>query len=258
MDTGFFINLPIGGLAIILLAIVHIPDQRRKSSLMEFFTSAGVIRRLDLVGTAILAPAIIMVLLALEFGGNNFPWHSATIIGLFCGFGVTILLFIVWEWRVAREDALFPVHLLREKVVTAGALTNLCLFSCTYISAYFVPIYFQSIRGDSAFTSGVHSIPGILSQMFMAVFSGFGVSKLGYYLPWSIFSAVGMSIGSGLVSTWSSRTSTADWIGYQIIFGVGRGAGLQMVCLKPVLLSSLKYLWIWDVIRIVASNHLST
>ena len=60
------------------------------------------------------------------------------------------------------------------------------------------------------------------------------VGKLGYYLPWGIFCGVFTATGAGLVSMWTPTTSVARWIGYQIVFGAGRGAGMQVV-------SSLSY-----------------
>jgi len=55
------------------------------------------------------------------------------------------------------------------------------------------------------------------------------VNKVGYYIPISLFAAVLISVGNGLISTFSPGTSTGKWIGYQILLGVGRGLGLQMV-----------------------------
>lgn len=54
------------------------------------------------------------------------------------------------------------------------------------------------------------------------------VSRLGYYLPWAIGCGVVTSIGSGLFSTFSVTTSTGVWIGFELLAGVGRGAGFQM------------------------------
>lgn len=55
------------------------------------------------------------------------------------------------------------------------------------------------------------------------------MSKLGFYMPWVVFSGAAVAIGNGLMSTLTQHTSTAKWIGYQIILGAGRGAGMQMV-----------------------------
>ena len=54
------------------------------------------------------------------------------------------------------------------------------------------------------------------------------VNKIGYYVPICLLAAIFISVGSGLISTFSPGTQTGEWIGYQIILGVGRGLGLQM------------------------------
>lgn len=225
----FYINLPIGGFSMVMLALVNIPEQRAKPPLRKFLAMPGLARKFDLMGTVILAPAVVMLLLALEFGGNDYPWNSSVVIGLFVGAVATFTVFVLWEWRVPGEDGIIPLSLFKHKVVVAACLTNMCIFGVTFIAANFIPIYFQSIQEASAFTSGVHLLPSIISQLITSVLSGIAVSKFGYYLPWSIVSAVLTSVGCGLISTWSPTTSIGEWIGYQIILGVGRGAGMQMV-----------------------------
>jgi len=76
--------------------------------------------------------------------------------------------------------------------------------------------------------SGVYMLPSILAQLFTAVLAGKLVGVVGRYLPFALGSATLMSIGYGLCSTFSPHTSTGEWIGYQILFGVGRGMGFQM------------------------------
>lgn len=68
------------------------------------------------------------------------------------------------------------------------------------------------------------SIPRLVFQ-----YSYITVGKWGYYLPWAIWSGIGTSIGVGLISTLTPTTSTAKWVGYQILMGIGRGTGFQMV-----------------------------
>lgn len=216
---------------------MHIPEQHHKAPVHTFLRSRNLTRTFDLGGALILIPSVVMVLLALQFGGNTHPWASATVIGLFVGFGAMAALFLVWEWRIADADAMLPLFLFRNRIVVAAFLTTACVFGSTFIASYFLPIYFQSIQGSSPFTSGVHMLPSILSQMLMAVVSGVGISKLGYYLPWAVFAGAIMTIGSGLIATWSTTTGMGKWIGYQIILGMGRGAALQqgMIALQTVL-----------------------
>ena len=92
---------------------------------------------------------------------------------------------------------------------------------------YYLPIWFQAIQGVSATESGIRNLPMILSQVFGSVVTGILITKLGYYTPWMYFSVIFMSIGAGLLSTMSTTSGIGMWLGYQIIFGLGTGAGFQ-------------------------------
>lgn len=109
------------------------------------------------------------------------------------------------------------------------------------VANYYLPIYFQAVDGVTPTMSGVYLLPSILGQLFAAVIAGRLVMVVGRYLPFALGSAVLASIGYGLCSTFSTHTSTGkptfmttlgfqgltsslgEWIGYQILFGVGRG-----------------------------------
>jgi len=97
-----------------------------------------------------------------------------------------------------------------------------------YTAFYWLPIYFQGVKGESPTMSGVDILPTIIAHIFAAVSSGALLNKIGYYIPICLFAAVLISVGSGLISTFSPVTPTGKWIGYQIILRVGRGLGLQM------------------------------
>lgn len=71
-------------------------------------------------------------------------------------------------------------------------------------------------------------LPSILAQLFAAVFAGRLVGVVGRYTPFVFACVILTSIGYGLCSTFSIGTSTGEWIGYQILFGAGRGLGFQM------------------------------
>ncbi|KAF6802647.1 MFS multidrug transporter [Colletotrichum sojae] len=232
----FWINLPVGGLACFLLASVYIPEHIAKPTARSVLADRKILQTFDVVGSTILIGTVVQLLLALHFGGSEYPWGSPTVIGLLCGFGAATILFIGWEYR-AGANALIPLELFLNRVLTCGALMNLCASGLTYIATYFIPIFFQSIMGDSPMESGIHMLPSILSSILFTILSGTIVSKLGYYLPWAVFAAVITAVGCGLMSTWSVTTGPGEWIGYQILYGSGRGLGMQMaiVAIQTVL-----------------------
>lgn len=93
---------------------------------------------------------------------------------------------------------------------------------------YFLPIWFQAITGVDALTSGIHTIPFILSMTLGLILAGGLTTKIGYYMPFVYAGVVLTSIGTGIITTWTPSTTIGQWIGYQIIFGLGTGLGFQM------------------------------
>lgn len=67
----------------------------------------------------------------------------------------------------------------------------------------------------------------ILSLVVGSISAGILVTKIGYYAPFMIVSSVLMSIGAGLITTWKVNTGHSMWIGYQVVFGIGLGLGMQ-------------------------------
>ncbi|RMZ39131.1 MFS multidrug transporter [Aspergillus flavus] len=222
----FYINLPIGVLVGALLISTRIPEQKPKEKASQVVRSM-LLYKFDWIGFVLFAPACIQLLLALQYGGNQYPWDSATVIGLFCGTVATLLVFIAWERHMGR-DAMIPGYLLRDRIVVCCCMFSMMVFGMTMILSYYLPIYFQSVRGKSALVSGVNLLPNILCQLVMAVISGVLTGKLGYYLPWGVFGAMLNSIGSGLLSNLTPDTSVPDWAGYQSLVGFGRGAATQV------------------------------
>ncbi|KAI0843905.1 putative MFS multidrug transporter [Daldinia vernicosa] len=221
----FYINLPVGGLVAIMLAFVDIPEQMPKPK------ASTVIRtlhsKLDLIGFVLFAPAAIELLLALQYGGLQLAWDSSQIIGLFCGAGVTFIVFLAWEYYKG-DEAMIPFSMIRRRTVWTSSLSYGLLMSQLFCLSYYLPVYFQGVKGATPLLSGVYLLPSILGQLFISVLSGWLVGKVGYYLPFSLIGAAMVTIANGILSTLSPTTSTGEWIGYQIIHGVGRGLGMQM------------------------------
>lgn len=67
----------------------------------------------------------------------------------------------------------------------------------------------------------------ILGVVVCSIMSGGLVSLLGYYTPFMIASSVILTIGAGLLSTLRTDSGHSKWIGYQAMFGMGVGLGMQ-------------------------------
>ncbi|GIJ91085.1 hypothetical protein Asppvi_010050 [Aspergillus pseudoviridinutans] len=220
----FYINLPIGGLVAALLVFTRIPEQREKGRAVEVLPTC--FKTFDIFGFVLFAPAAIQLLLALQYGGNQYAWDSATVIGLFCGAGATFAVFLAWEHRMGK-DAMIPFHVVRNRIVSCSCVVIMALFGITITASYYLPVYFQAVRDKTALVSGVDLLPGVLCQIFMAVVSGALIGKIGYYLPFAVLGGILNAVGCGLLATLSPTTPTREWAGYQALMGFGRGAAMQ-------------------------------
>ena len=94
-------------------------------------------------------------------------------------------------------------------------------------SVYYLPIWFQAIKGASAISSGIHLLPMIIPIVVASIMTGQLVSRIGYYTPFMIFGVCLAAIGSGLLTTLKTDTNTGLWIGFQILYGFGLGSCSQ-------------------------------
>ncbi|KAK5112973.1 hypothetical protein LTR62_003795 [Meristemomyces frigidus] len=223
----FYINLPIGAVTIAFIWLFYKPGKRVKVLTGGWKEKVG---QFDLFGTLIFLPMIICLLLALQWGGSKYPWHDGRIIALFVVFAVLAVAFgIIQFWK--QDNATVPPRVLGQRSVASAAWFGATLGSAFFVFVYYLPIWFQAIKGVSAVGSGIRNIPMILSLVVFSMISGIAVTKLGYYTPFVIASTVLMSVGAGMLSTLKSDSGSGAWIGYQILFGAGVGFGMQQTLL---------------------------
>jgi EmrB/QacA subfamily drug resistance transporter len=219
----FYINLPLGGVTVVaLIFFLNSPPQEPQ----ETMTRRESIARFDPIGTLLFMPCIICLLLALQWGGTTYAWNDGRIIALFVVFGVLLLAFIAVQIWVG-DNAAVPLRIAKQRSMAAGSFYSICVGASFFIMVYYVPIWFQAIKGVSATHSGIDTLPMMIAVVFGSIFAGGIVSTWGYYTPFMYGLVVFGSIGAGLLTTWTVEVSTGKWIGYQIIFGVGIGFGMQ-------------------------------
>jgi hypothetical protein len=218
-----YINLPLGGATILGLAFFLHLNEKKKLSL----TWRQQVRQLDPIGTFFFLPSIISLLLALQWGGTAHAWNSWRIILLLSIFSVFIVCFVAVQVVTRNTTATIPARIILQRSVLAGCLFTFCIGSAFMTGVYYLPLWFQAIKGATAVKSGIMSIPLVLSLVTAAMLGGAMVQKFGYYTPFMYGSVVLASVGAGLLTTFTTETTHEKWIGYQVIFGLGIGMGMQ-------------------------------
>ncbi|KAE9380142.1 MFS general substrate transporter [Stipitochalara longipes BDJ] len=223
----FYMNLPVGGLTGGILAFMHIPDSKQADS--HLATREQKSKRLDIPGFLLFTPTIIMLLLALEWGGVTYRWNSSVVIGLFCGTGVAWIIFLLWERRQG-EGAMIPLELFSHRITICASLTMLLAQGPLLLISYYLPVWFQVVKNVSPIMSGVFYMPSVGTQMIASVLTGTLTSKLGYYTPFAIIGTIATTISCGLFTTLTPTSPNVTWIMYQVLCGLGRG----MVSQQPL------------------------
>lgn len=208
----FWINVPIGGVSLLLLLLL---TPNKPAPVTAADTWLGKFKQLDPVGFLFLAPAVICVLFALQFGGTTYAWSNWRIILLFVLFGVLGIAFVASQaWR--KDRATVPPKVFLQRSILLGCLANFGIGSVLVTLAFYLPIWFQVIKGKSPEASGIALIPLLLSVVVAVIGGGISTSLLGYYTPFLIAGGALLSIGTGLITTWGVDVNSAHWISYQV------------------------------------------
>ncbi|KAF4624131.1 hypothetical protein G7Y89_g14042 [Cudoniella acicularis] len=219
----FYINLPIGAVTAIIIALrfnISPPKQTAKSIREK-------VAQLDPIGTMFFLPGVICLLLALQWGGFTYAWGSSRIIALLVLSGLLLLGFVAVQiWQ--RDNATVPPRIITQHSIASGFFYAFVVGSAMMILVYFIAIWFQSIQNVSAYEAGIRMLPFVLSLVVGSIMAGIFIGVVGYYTQFMIIGTIFMSVGAGLLTTFDTQTTTAKWIGYQILFGFGLGLGMQM------------------------------
>ena len=167
----FYINLPLSGLAILIVIFV-LPLKRVKGSMM------GKLRKLDWYGSVLTLTWAILVLLAFSWAGNQFAWDSPGVLAPLI-IGLALLgVFIFVEAKLVALP-LVPIRIFKTSTCSAAFATTFFNGAVFYSTLYYLPTYYQVVRGDTAIRSGVLLLPLILVQTVVSFVTGFVQSKTG-------------------------------------------------------------------------------
>ncbi|KAK6522217.1 hypothetical protein TWF281_002784 [Arthrobotrys megalospora] len=219
----FYINLPLGGVSLIVILFwLHIPEQDTMKIPWE-----KKLLQLDAIGTTMLVPGVVCLVLAMQWGGQKYDWNNGRIVALLVLMSVLLVGFAAVQILLPKTATL-PTRIFKQRSVVSGFWQTLCIGSSMYIFVYFLPLWFQTIKGISAVDSGIRILPFMLSMVLGSIVSGAVTTRIGYYNPFAIVGSCIMAVGGGLLTTLQLDSGPGQWIGYQVVYGLGMGLCFQV------------------------------
>jgi EmrB/QacA subfamily drug resistance transporter len=211
----FYINLPIGVIALVVIAIV-LPG-----------TATRERHRIDYLGALLLAATATCLVLAASWGGTEYAWSSPVIIGL----GVLAVLLAVGWWLSARRAAepVLPLRLFRNRVFSVASAIGFAAGFAMFGALAFLPLFLQVVRGVSPTISGVYLLPMVIGLLITSIGSGQLISRIGRYKAFPIVGTALLAVALFLLSMLSARTSSLVMDSYFFLLGLSLGLILQVL-----------------------------
>lgn len=184
----------------------------------------------DWLGPVLFVGAFVAGIMAIAFGEVLFPWSDSRIIGMFVGAGVILILFFIQQGFMiftTYESRIFPMQYLRNKEMVFLFIETAAAGTSSFVPIYFIPLYFQFVKGDGALDAGVRLLPFIVPMVFFNLANGVGMSALGYYMPWYLVGGIFVLVSGVLLKIITLTTSVGQIYGALVIGGIGTGVFSQ-------------------------------
>jgi EmrB/QacA subfamily drug resistance transporter len=214
----FYINLPVGGLALLVISLT-MPRRRERRE-----------HSIDWLGAGLLAAGTASLLLGLVWGGREYPWGSAQVIGALAAAVVLLAGFAFVERRV--REPILPFDALRNPIVASSVVCMSLVGMAMFGTILYVPLFVQGVIGTSATSSGVVLTPLILAAVTTSIITGQIVSRTGRYRQNAVLGPIVMTFGMFLLSRMNEHTTSAEAARNMVIAGIGIGSMMQVFVLS--------------------------
>ncbi|KOU31816.1 DSBA oxidoreductase [Streptomyces sp. WM6372] len=220
----FYINLPIGLVALVVIAaVLHIPVRRLKHTI-------------DYLGTFLIACVATCLVLVASLGGT-WGWGSDRIIGLAVLGAVLLAVFLFVERRAV--EPVLPLGLFRIRTFTLCSVISFVVGFAMFGAMVYLPTFLQVVQGVSPTMSGVHMLPMVLGMLISSTASGQIVSRTG---RWKVFPIAGTGVTAvGLLLLHQLQRTSGAWEMSIYFFVFGTGLGLVMQVLVLVVQNAVSY-----------------
>ena len=211
----FYINLPLGALALVVLAVTLPPRGER------------VRHRVDYMGAGLLAVALSSLVLIADLGGTTYPWTSSFMLGLGAAAIAATLGFIVVERRAA--EPVLPLRLFENRAFWVTSSVGFVVGFALFGSVTYLPLFLQVAKGASPTGSGLQMLPMMGGMLTTSITSGQLISRTGRYKIFPVVGTAIVSLGLFLLSRMTAETSTLAASGIMLVMGLGLGMVMQVL-----------------------------
>jgi MFS family permease len=213
----FYINIPIGAVALAVIAI-QVPGRLGR-----------VHHVIDYLGTAVLMLSASFLVLFTSLGGTSYPWGSPLMIAFASAGAVLLVVFVVVERR-ATEPVL-PLHLFSNRGFSVTSVVGFIVGLGMFGAITYLPVFFQIVHGESPTASGLQLLPLLVGLIICSTGSGIVISRTGRYRAFPIAGTALMTIGIFLLSQVGVGTSLLVASLFMFVLGVGLGCVMQVLVL---------------------------
>ncbi|KAM5544669.1 hypothetical protein V8D89_001567 [Ganoderma adspersum] len=211
----FFLNIPLCAAAVVLSSI-FLRVRTPKTGFRE------KIAQIDWIGIAIMAGSTVSILLAITWGGIQFPWSSAHVLVPLIVGAVGLLVFFAIEFLWLKGQTV-PRFFFTNRTTFSGYIGTFFHGIVALAAIYYLPVYFQASLGASAIRSSVYGFALALTIPPFGILTGLSVQIINRYRPQNYVGWMFILVGFGVLSTLDEHSSRAAYIGSQIPLAVGLG-----------------------------------
>ncbi len=214
----FYVNLPVGAVALAVIAIVLQSDPTERKS-----------HRIDYEGAAALTVGAGMLTLALTWGGTQYPWGSWQVIAAFLAGAVGVVAFIAVERRAV--EPLIPLRLFRNGIFRASTAMSFLVGASLFGTIIYVSLYLQVVHGTTPTSAGLKLLPLMGGVLTTSIAGGRTISRIGRYRAFPIVGTAVISLGMFLLSRVAASSGYLLVAVAMLVLGLGLGLVMPVLVL---------------------------
>ncbi|PIA93574.1 putative MFS-type transporter [Cercospora beticola] len=185
------------------------------------------IARIDMLGLFFGTAAVILLLIPTSSGGHaGTPWNSPQVIAMFIVGGCCLIAFLLIEWKWAKLP-MMPLSMFKSISVSAMLAQSFLLGIAYFTYLYFLPLYFQNVRGQNAIQSALWQLPMVITQACSSISGGLYMSHFNRYAELIWFGFGAWTLGAGLLVLADRAIHLGLVCFFLAIIGLGTGLIFQ-------------------------------